>query len=672
MKNSRLWYFIFTIIWALWALGIWVAIAQVSFPDALNTQFPDYMENEGMLHFNYDGNNFEGIIFPMWSATITGVDIVLSWNTKYDCDKQITGLYYNNARGLRIWPLDQATLSGLRNMDSSYDNLTLTGGLFHSCSGTDENEVYGQLTYTLDTIEYNLIAWVDYNFANNTYLSTFSGSLKLTWNKLTWFIFDNIWGIADVSLEPLVPIVNLFGYMTFYLPRAIIGGNTLTTAYTSGINITMSLDINQDANYTLTGDFLWDRSWILSSWGTHLNLSLLTGEGRKAFHFTSYTGAQSLSATELIYLDTTAPTIPTLSAPISWSTVQWDTTLTWTGGVDSGVGIESYVYTIYSISGSGTGTVLTLATTGSVTSNTATISFTTLSTWDYQWTVKARDKLWYTTLSTTWYFSTESAVVDENPNSFLFSKIRDAKLSKVYQSNMVIIQWLSAWTSVEAEVDAGVLLKNGNFLGSTGLVENGDVLWIELISSNRYDHEVDAKLTIWDKSDTFVIQTMREEDDTNAGNYAYALSNSLRWTIWQAFQDLVDIYHNKTLTRQRDVFMTLREILQTKMLSTRIKIKVTHTSTRELKYKQQLTVLAYLYSYTMDYLTDKLDINQYLIDSEVDYDGVYRAKWNNKSYKLEYSASKGYYSDDMSSRKYFPTLDAIKDYIDINNPWVIF
>ncbi len=645
-------------IWSLWALSIWAVLAQVNFPDALNTQFPNYMTNEWYLHFNYDGNDFEGVVFSMGSKNITGVNIVLSGVTTYDCDKQITGLYYNNARGLRVWPLDTDSLAWLKTMDISYNSLNLTGGLFHSCSGTDENEVYGQIKYTLHNKNYYLIAGVNYDFANNRYLSSFSGSLRYTWNKLTGFIFDSIWGIASVTSPD----------KTLYWTINFVTGTTLkiqwTHYYSSQTGISVLISVNKVSDFQLTGDILTAING--STLSTTLNPSLTNWDGSKTVSVIFSTWMETTSDSGVIILDTTSPSTITLSAPTSGSTLQWDVTLTWTGWDDTWIGIDSYQYKIYSVSG----TVLTLSTSGTTTSKTAHINFDTLWTGDYQRTLLASDKLWHTTMSSTGYFSLEASPNDVNPNSFYFSKILKAKRSKTYQSNMIVIQWLDNGISVPAYLNSGVLFINGQFTWSSGLVKNADVVRIELISSSKYDHEVSAKLTIGDKFSTFRIETMRKDEDT--GSVSYALSHSLRWTIRNAFQELVALYDGKSLTRKRDVFVSLKNIIQNKIRSVNFKIRLTKNDDRSLRYKRQLTILSYLYSYTIDYITDDLDLNPYLIDNELSYDGIYKAKWNHKPYKIDYDASKGYYSDDMIKRKYFPSLSAIKNYIDINNPKVVF
>ncbi|MEI6672676.1 MAG: hypothetical protein WCL02_05065 [bacterium] len=62
-------------------------------------------------------------------------------------------------------------------MDSSYESLQMTGGRFIGCDGDFQN-IYGNISYTRSGTSFELIAGVEYNFTNNTYTPTYSGSLK--------------------------------------------------------------------------------------------------------------------------------------------------------------------------------------------------------------------------------------------------------------------------------------------------------------------------------------------------------------------------------------------------------------------------------------------------------------------------------------------------------------
>ncbi len=144
------------------------------------------------VHFNYNGNNFGGKLFFRDIKTVAET-VVLNWVRK-SCTKQIRGYYLNPARWLRIWPLDSDTLDYLRTVDSSYNKLTLSGGLF-ICN---DLSIYGSIVQRLNFNTYYLIAWVNYDFLNNSYLPSFMQSmLFVNWLSLG-YIFDSYGGIASL------------------------------------------------------------------------------------------------------------------------------------------------------------------------------------------------------------------------------------------------------------------------------------------------------------------------------------------------------------------------------------------------------------------------------------------------------------------------------------------
>jgi len=144
------------------------------------------------VHFNYNGNNFGGKLFFNDVKTVAET-VVLNW-AKKTCTKQIRWYYFNPARGLRVWPLDADTLDYLRTVDSSYNKLSIAGGLF-IC---DDLSIYGSIVHTLNMNTYYLIAWVNYDFLNNSYLPNFMQTmLFVNWLSL-WYVFDSYGGIASL------------------------------------------------------------------------------------------------------------------------------------------------------------------------------------------------------------------------------------------------------------------------------------------------------------------------------------------------------------------------------------------------------------------------------------------------------------------------------------------
>jgi len=144
------------------------------------------------LHFTYNGNNFKWKLF-FKDVKKVSEHVVLNGVSK-SCDRQIRGYYFNPARWLRVRPIDNDSLSYLKSIDSSYNGLSLSGGLF-IC---DDLSIYGSVVHQWKFNKYYLIAWVNYDFLNNSYLPSFLQSmLFVNWLSL-WYAFDSYGGIASL------------------------------------------------------------------------------------------------------------------------------------------------------------------------------------------------------------------------------------------------------------------------------------------------------------------------------------------------------------------------------------------------------------------------------------------------------------------------------------------
>jgi len=207
-------------------LGIFLATFKfmyaesIPFENSLNTMFTwldtGYYSN---THFKYGGNDFVGVIF--WQ---TGLDLsapqeimINSWTLnekKIACNEQLRGIYYNNQRGRRIWPLDTWNLAILSGQWSWYDTLTINNGFFTDCTWVVwgwyvplSHEIYGQIDHTLSGEIFHMFAWIAYNFATNS-ISWSIGNYSfdrtlaiMTWWIHTWYIFDTNWWIAELSMN---------------------------------------------------------------------------------------------------------------------------------------------------------------------------------------------------------------------------------------------------------------------------------------------------------------------------------------------------------------------------------------------------------------------------------------------------------------------------------------
>ena len=147
------------------------------------------------------------------------------------CTKEIRGLYFSNAHGDRILPLDQDSLSGLAAIDPSYHDLNISGGRYTSCTGMagggsatgqDIYSIYGQINYTwTGGTSRKLQAGRKYDFANN----------------------------AIITGMPLVPSLQYFNNQTplGYMYDTVAGLGFIGGQMTSGQNEAVLNDLNSGA-----------------------------------------------------------------------------------------------------------------------------------------------------------------------------------------------------------------------------------------------------------------------------------------------------------------------------------------------------------------------------------------------------------------------------------------
>ena len=208
-----------------------------------------------MVHFtlpNVAVNDFQGWFF--WLPTkqlIPAITVTYNASTK-TCSKQVRWLYYTNAKGSRIWPLDQQSLNGLKLLDSNYNNLQINGALYTTCGtswSTELYSIYGQISYvdiSSSTGLWSISAWLMYDIPNNAVDTTLWLFPTLQYfNNQTplWYMYDNVWGIwfvwwplpvaAHVGVLNLIKsytgrnINNIFGFVPWTTNiQAITSGGT--------------------------------------------------------------------------------------------------------------------------------------------------------------------------------------------------------------------------------------------------------------------------------------------------------------------------------------------------------------------------------------------------------------------------------------------------------------
>ncbi len=203
MKTRNILYIIGILILFFWITN-WQIIEYYGEADILFTWNLAWIENnQSTVQFKYWWNSFWWLFFIKKLETLEIPETVRLWSNIKTCNKKITWVYYNNQRWIRFWPLDEDTLTTLKNIPWNYDNTQITWWFFTNCDWNTENRIYWNITHTVWWYNYELIAWVELNFWWNTYLNFWSiinlprlsqeliFISKNDWLFISWHIFDN-------------------------------------------------------------------------------------------------------------------------------------------------------------------------------------------------------------------------------------------------------------------------------------------------------------------------------------------------------------------------------------------------------------------------------------------------------------------------------------------------
>ncbi len=575
----------------------------------------------GVNNSYYSGN------FNSWS-TITGEWIYRF--TVYDLAGNSTGMTF-------IIDLTNPLVTG--NFPTSGLNISGGNTINFTRSWSDTNMSW----YTL------YITGTQVNIISTTAAS--STVILMNWSY-TWYVIaaDRAGNTGTSQIKPFIISTPFSGTVTFTWPNAQY---IWTQRYTRNY-AWLYIRGNAIATYIVTGNIVTSITWMISPRAI-ANPLLTWADGPKDIFVTLTDGSGDvISKTLLIYLDTIAP-IPTLTSPASGATAMGAFTLSWSAGVDL-VWLSWYQYFI-----SPTSTFGTIVKSWSTTLPSATIANWELWViWIYYRYVKAIDKLGNSWSSLIQPFTYSGSIIDTTPNQFSFTNKTNAFINQIYVSNTITITWLSANTPVLASVNKWVLYISGNYVGTTGYVQNGWTVKIELISSSDYDDDVTSTLTIGWISANFSIRTMDEDDDDDNDDdddYDYNdidtnLSNTEKLMIIAIFETLRDLYAG---TKETEFFNTLMLMLQSKIDDT------TNTDERE--------ALQYLYDLLDQYGGAGWGTDNTNIGNTVRIvNGVYTAP-NGKRYTIRYdSARMQFTSPNFMTPKFFATLDVLRNTIDIYNP----
>lgn len=300
----------------------------------------------------------------------------------------------------------------------------------------------------------------------------------------------------------------------------------------------------------------------------------------------------------------------------------------------------------------------------------ATISSWEFTTWAYSWSVK--DIATNTTKSISLFYVVDSSdAPDLEVNQFEFNEIEDADLDEYYSSNKITIRWLSddwytlayLWSWIWA------LYINWEFVWTSGYVQNGDKINIEMKASDEYNETVKATLFVWMWSNTvsgdFKITTkdwIHDWDDPSL--------TPMQKLWWVLFVDnLVEMYQYDE-EKLATFLSTFMQLLQDKS-----DYYASMIQEAEEDWDEELAQEYRLYKEAIDflYLTVKYRYNHLDVEDRT----IYIAP-NGKQYLIEYDEDRmAYTSPDFSRPKYFPTWELLTNHIDLNNPavwkwWIVW
>ena len=485
-------------------------------------------------------------------------------------------------------------------------------------------------------------------------------------------------------------------------PVDIFTGSTVTVSW---IETGVSASITFDPVTTSGRLEIYSGSTMVSSGTT--GLLVYNGNQIKAIGQSSSWYAQTITGYVTIGLgtgtftittkgsDVTPPSSPTLTYPLSGEDLFF-ITREWIAATDTWSGIEGYVYEIAEDS-SFMDIVHTgfIATTGAFGWPSTEFDATSDS---YYWRLQARDRDGNTSSrSNVWRF--EAIDSDE----WNFDEVEDANLRTYYDSNEITIEGIKDGLSLQATIDDnGILYENGTEKWTGTLIQNDDQLFINLRSSNRYDKTISSVLTIANRELKFNVTTktnddgctLSEEDeetiqdifDSLVENYSgdENMYEEFLYTMQSMLEDEIDFTNDCNLQYLQDLIneeIWIDPSSPSTATGSHIapnckEYPVTFDTVRSAYTSPNFKVITYFAN--RDSLTRYIDsknpgdchINTYGVSSWI-FTNTNPSKHiaaNGKIYTIQTSTQGWYTSSDFSSVRYFTTIEALRAYIDTNNP----
>lgn len=446
------------------------------------------------------------------------------------------------------------------------------------------------------------------------------------------YIFTVLQPVVLGQIAAVMDLASLFG--TVVQSGSTYYTNTTQLQAIVASNMSTTVSINGNLSPTIVGFNIFTPF----PYGVQA-IQLTPGDGVKNLTALFTAGVLTpFSTVSVVVLDTVAPNNLTLLSPANGGTVTGTFTLDWSDAVDSGAGLSGYVYQIDNNSAFNS-----IDLSGTTANSTITISTGLTTNTLYYWRVKAFDIVSNTVTSETGTFiigTVSSSSADTTPNNFSFDDEDNADLDTSYISNQITVGGLGSGIQVLASVNHGVLYINNAVVGTTGMVDNGDKVKVELISSNDEGESVSATVTIGTVSDTWKVTT-----DDNAGDNSN-LSRGEKLQLSLIFDLLVDTYKDNP-TRALAFFQTLENAIDDMLDDD-------HLS------RSEKDALKYFRDLIRNYIDDEFDGQATTL--------IYTAP-NGKKYRVAMDeARNAYYSPDFIKPAYFDSKASFASYIDRQNP----
>lgn len=630
------------------------------------------------IYFQYGWNLQPWIIFWKWTQTVSPKTITLGTQTITWCTKQVLWAYYNPSRGNRLRPLDASTLAVFQNVDVSYLQLSLGTNkwLFTNCQW-DPNAVYGHVQHTRNGTDFDLVAGVEINTVNNSYINNFDTSLTLNSTALTatGYIFDPLGWIAQISTPPACwngviqmgeqcddsNTSNSDGCSNtcqieswrqctgqpsqctqiIITPPPVPNPNTtgafnawiqFPSLYTNSVFINGLVYVTEPAWYIIQGATQGTFAATLSN-TANVDVILSSGAWVKTLNttFTSLLSGIVKTGIVQITLDLTNPTL-TINSPSSWSTNSW--WVQFSRSAQDTNGIQNTTIQIFQ----GNGLVY------STTTQNSNININTLANGTYTAHITTYDNAGNSTVQII-TFIINNGTTTSNRSIVPFIAVTGAELNTVYMSNPIIIAWLATGQTVTGTINTGWLVRNSIDVWTSAVFQNGDIVKVRIRSASWYNVTRTVNLAINNSIVPFTVTTKTQAGQPSSPQN-YCLSQN---TYALIFLSLRQSYDDETKFRQ---------VLQ--LMLTMINGLITTGANQW--WDQSLYSLQCFADIVQNYLNN--NTNTQTNPNEQ----IYTAP-NGKKYIIRATSNPAWYtSPDFRYSKVFDSYQSITKHIDANNP----